>query len=378
MEPLRVLVVEDDNEMLKRMVQSLERRFGETVQIYSESDFDVAVSRLRLDRYDVVVLDVRRGEPNLPLGDGGQEAGRRCYDAVRAVRFVPVVFHTGLPEAVRDLESAVVSIVAKGGSPAALPDAVEAIVTAGLPRIARAMMTHVERVHRDYMWEFGAQAWALYGKDNPEELVHLLARRLALSFEEAAIDNLRAELTRHATVVPAGGLNPVRLYILPPLSLGHFRTGDIFASTGEPMTYWILLTPTCDIVPRGGACKVEEPVLARCTKLTEFPEFSEWRANPSNSKKNVLRQLLKNNRSGQAERYFFLPSAFILPDLIVDLSAVSTIPRNRLCIERGMRHLATLDEPFAASMLTQFIRYFGRFGTADLDVDLVLRRLEGE
>ena len=402
MERQRVLVVEDDHEMLTRMVRSLEGRLGEAVEICPEGDFDQAISRLSSERYDVVVLDVRRGRPEMPLGDGGLEAGRRCYDAVRAVRFVPVVFHTGLPETVRDLQSAVVSIVEKSGSAKALPDAVEGLLRSGLPGLARAMMAHVERVHRDYMWDFGAKAWAQYGADKPHELVHLLARRLALSFESAEIDDLLAGMDRPTRDGDVGGLNPARpdengdgdkenagssdviglnparLYIMPPISEGSHRAGDVYERRGDDLAgYWVLLTPTCDLVlARGKPRKVTEPVLARCSRLTDTDEFRAWHQDRSSkAKRKALSHLMENNRDKQPERYFFLPGAFDLPDLLVDLAALRTVPVDQLNDQRWMTRIASLDTPFAASMLTRFLRYFGRFGTSDLDVGYVFRRL---
>jgi DNA-binding NarL/FixJ family response regulator len=383
MEKVRVLVVEDDRELLDQMKQSLEACFGDDVEIRPEHDFDTAIDLLRCERFDVVILDVRRGEPNSPLGDSRPEAGRRCFDEVRKVRFVPVVFHTGLPESVRDLESSVVSIVQKGGPPTALLDAVQGVLQGGLPKLARAMISHVERVQREYMWDFGAKAWALYRKEKPDEVVHLLARRLALSFESAGIDELLEQVPEIKSSGDSNGLNPVRMYVFPPLNHCHFRTGDIFVSSTAPDLYLVLLTPTCDIVPRKdkgteqNKRKVDAPVLACCKKVSEFQEFSDWvGSGKSKGKKDALRKLLTNNRNGEAERYFYLPSVFELPDLVADLSDLCTKPLADLGSEQKFRHIATLDEPFAASLLTKFLRYFGRFGTADLDVDLVLSRLE--
>lgn len=136
-----------------------------------------------------------------------------------------------------------------------------------------------------------------------------------------------------------------------------------------------LKSPTrpCDLQSQGGrACKVNEPVLARCTPLTETAEYTSWRDNKSNASGKSLSRLVENNRDKQPDRYFFLPGAFELPDLVVDLAAVHTVPIARL---NEMRHVASLDSPFAASILTRFLRYFGRFGTADLDVRCVLGRL---
>ena len=378
MHSLRLLVVEDDPEMLVRVARSLRDRLGERAEIVEEQDFDRALPRLAQERFDMVILDVRKGDPSLPLGGEGPEAGRLCYDAIRARRFLPVIFHTGLPRAVLHLQSPVVSVVEKGGAPAVLADAVERVVMGGLPAVVRALLAHVEQVHRDYMWEFGAVAWKDYGSGRPEEFVHLLARRLALSFDGAGIADLLREI-RGAAVEdePSDGLNPVRLYILPPLNPTSHRTGDLYKGTDDLAGFWVLLTPTCDLDRSDGrACKVDEPVLARCVPLTEENEYQAWRVSDSKTTTKALSHLLENNRDKQPERYFFLPGAFdVLPDLVVDLAAVRTVSIARLT---EIRHIASLDSPFAASMLTRFLRYFGRFGTADLDVNYVFERLRGQ
>jgi len=41
----------------------------------------------------------------------------------------------------------------------------------------------------------------------------------------------------------------------------------------------------------------------------------------------------------------------------------------------GLERLASLDSPFAEALLARFTRYFGRLGTPDLDVAVLLQRL---
>ena len=43
---------------------------------------------------------------------------------------------------------------------------------------------------------------------------------------------------------------------------------------------------------------------------------------------------------------------------------------------RGLERLASLDSPFAEGLLARFTRYFGRLGTPDLDVTVLLQRLQ--
>ena len=40
-----------------------------------------------------------------------------------------------------------------------------------------------------------------------------------------------------------------------------------------------------------------------------------------------------------------------------------------------MKRIASLDSPFAEEVISRFLRYWGRLGTPDLDISLVLQQL---
>jgi len=151
---------------------------------------------------------------------------------------------------------------------------------------------------------------------------------------------------------------------------------DLYQGQIEEQTgYWVLLTPSCDLV--AGREKAEWVLLARCIALTEQVEYQKWRAGLSKPSKKAdtkkLRDLLQNNRrNGQPERFYFLPGALTLPDLLVDFQQLVTLPRDQMA---SLGRLASLDSPFADALMARFARYFGRLGSPDLDVERVLARL---
>jgi hypothetical protein len=98
-----------------------------------------------------------------------------------------------------------------------------------------------------------------------------------------------------------------------------------------------------------------------------------WARRASGPVEERLRAILRNNRQGgQAERFYFLPGALTLSDLIVDFQQLVTLPRAQMT---ALERLASLDSPFAEALLARFGRYFGRLGTRDLDVGVILNRL---
>ena len=137
--------------------------------------------------------------------------------------------------------------------------------------------------------------------------------------------------------------------------------------------FYVILTPSCDLVLRSGKMKAEMVVLSECIQLGSRKEYQDWKSEPSSSNKERLRRLLTSRPKGQEDRYFYLPAAWNVPDLVADLQKVTSIPRKEL---ESYRKIASLDSPFAEALSYRFNRYMGRVGVPDLDIDGVLDRLE--
>jgi hypothetical protein len=64
-----------------------------------------------------------------------------------------------------------------------------------------------------------------------------------------------------------------------------------------------------------------------------------------------------------------------LPDLVVDLQQLESIRVEKLADHDA---IASLDSPYAESLLAKFARYYGRLGTPDIDKEIVLERLRAK
>jgi CheY-like chemotaxis protein len=369
----QALFVDDDAEVCDQVKEYLE---GETItdpderlQIETLTDFADALEALKTRRFDLLILDVR-------LQAVGEDAGVTTLEAIQQRCFVPVVFYTGLPHVVQDLETPLIRVVEKTRGLPHLLETVRSVFATRLPAVNRALVRHLETVQRDYMWEFVAMHWEQFG-DTPDRtaLAYLLARRLAMSLSGPGIWQLVQDLgDSTGTAAVEGQVHPMQYYVMPPLEPGPLAS-DLYQGQIEEQTgYWVLLTPSCDLV--AGREKAEWVLLARCIALTEQVEYQKWRAGLSKPFKKAdtkLRALLQNNRrNGQPERFYFLPGALTLPDLLVDFQQLVTLPRDQMA---SLGRLASLDSPFADALMARFARYFGRIGSPDLDVERVLARL---
>lgn len=371
----QLLCVDDDAETCRQVKEYLE---GESVagdderpQVETLTDFNAALQLLESRRFDLLILDVHLG-PYEQMQQ--EEAGIKALEAIQLKRFVPVVFYTGLPHLVRPLGTALIQVVEKTAGPKQLLKVVKSIIATHIPTVNRALIRHLETVQRDYMWEFVAKHWEQFGDTSDRTaLAYLLARRLAISLSGPGIQQLAQDLgDPTGTAVTEGTVYPMQYYLMPPVETAPL-SGDVYHGQIESQAdYWVLLTPSCDLVI--GREKAEWVLLARCVSLTEQAEYQGWKDAPSANKQQELKSLLGNNRKyGQPERFYFLPGALVLPDLVIDLQQLMVVPRQQLST---LTRLASLDSPFAEALLTRFTRYFGRLGTPDLDLDTIISRLK--
>jgi len=377
--PPRILHVDDDAEVLAEAKRYLE---GEEIpdwgrpEVVSIPSFDDATGFLEKERFDLVVLDVRLGseQDDVAIED---EAGFLALEQIRSRRFVPIIFWTALPGAIGHLAGELVHIREKTEGLPALADAINALFGTRLPAVNRALLRLVEDEQRRYMWDFVADHWdELRTVDDHTAVAYLLARRLGRSLGGPGIHRLAEELGEGAAGVPPDDkIHAMEMYLRPPVAGTKLQAGDLlFEEDGDEQTWWIVLTPSCDIEHD----KADYIQLAACQLFDDQVDIAKWRSGDGNSgerkkaKKRVM-ELLRQQTGGQLDRWLFLPQALDIPDLVVDLQELRSMPIGDVA---DLKRIASLDSPFAEAAINRFNRYYGRIGTPDLDADGAFTRLD--
>jgi len=378
-EPFRIVHV-DDEELVLRQVKELLEDDEEIaaigpVEVTSFDNFTDALKHVDETFTDIVILDVMKDHG--VAAEEPQLAGREAFERLRAKVFLPVIFYTGFANHVDDLgqDLKLLRVVAKGKADR-LMEAVREVLEEGLPSLNRSLVEMLREVQRSYMWEFVAQHWPEFqAQEDPTALAHLLVRRFALTLKSDGATSLIAALPggkgNSAVASSNGKVHPISMYVMPPLEKSKPMAGDVrrgeIDGAGD---YWIVLTPSCDFAQE----KADTVLLAACHLLADQSELRTFLEDTgSNGKRRKLEKVMNNRGEGrQADRYHFLPGAFELPDLLIDLRALKTIPRQQF---DALAPVVSLDAPFAEALLAQFARYVGRLGTPDPDFDLVIHRL---
>lgn len=361
-----VLAVDDQQKTLDDIERVLTtgRHFGEdSFKVEKRSSFEEGKNILVTGRYDLIVLDVHEGgEPKPKAGaDGDDQAGERILAALKGIRFVPVVFYTGYPHKVRHLESPVVKVVEKGAKIDVLRDAVAAILKTKLPHLTR----HLETQQREFMWDALDKEWEQMGKEaSPDDLVYLMARRLANGLSRDAIQSFLR--------LSGDTINPVEMYIYPPVD-PKLSPGDVLSKDDA---YWMVMTPVCDFAQE----KAENVLLVRLVPLAETKPYKEWLEQvekgmgaDKDAKNNARGKVIGLIKEKKKERTKFLPGTFFLPDCFADFQQLQQV---RLADVDLKKRVCSMDSPYREEMLHLFSRYYGRIGTPDVDLDKHWAKLE--
>ena len=220
---------------------------------------------------------------------------------------------------------------------------------------------------REFMLAYVEHRWrdGFTGDDGRANLTHVLARRLS-----AALTGQELSEVLDGLGLASDSVHPLRYYLIPPVS-GAPAVGDLHEMTvpGEgSLSWWIVLTPTCDLAWAG---KADFALLARCRPLDKEKAFTDvaGKGTVGKDKTDHLERVMQNNWRA---RHYYLPAALEVPHLLVDFQDLRTVERNQL---ETMEASASLDSPYAEEMQSRFAAYFGRIGTPDLNWSEVVSRI---
>ncbi len=367
-----IFVVDDDKEICEQIKRFLESQNGDIrFTVDTSQQFTETLIAIKYRLYDLLILDVRLG----PIeGEVQEEAGVNTLIEIKKNRFIPVIFYTARPVAVKD-STPPVWVVQKDKGLEELLNTIRIAINTKLPLINRALMHHVERIQRDYLWGFVTQNWKDLGEnDDKITLAYFLARRLSISLSRSGISEMAQELGDDGKgLFTTDPVHPLRYYVIPPIDQFP-SSGDIYFQTADK-SFWVLLTPACDLIPhKDKPPKAEKVILSECLRLESQIEYRDWSGNKDDKGKQTnLSKLICNDRNFQPERFFYLPAALNIPDLVVDIQRLISTPLDDLM---KLEQIATLDSPYAEALLSRFTRYYGRIGTPDLNVDIVMSTLK--
>lgn len=357
---LNILFVEDDDMLRKNLVEIFDKDIigDHTIITSGASTFEEGMRLVEENDYDIVILDLYKGEPK----EGNEKLGLQVLKHIQSVAFIPVIFYSGLTKDLVGIESEIVGVVNKGyDGIEGLKIEIERIIGSNIALIKRKINEHVKMTLRDYFWKTVHDNKSLIEpiKDDVS-LGYLLLRRLANSLSKENIKTLLGD-----DKILDGKAHPMEFYIYPSNS-GEYELGEILLKNG---IYYTILTPSCDFITENNRPKkVGQVLLAIATPLEETESFTKYTEN----KKKYRQALSALIESRKGDRYFFLPGTPFIKHLVLDFQIKTMISYEDL---KDYERITKLDTPFAESMSASFIRYYNRIGFPDIDSDYIINTL---
>jgi CheY-like chemotaxis protein len=377
----RVLIVDDDAKMTEDLRELLTDELTDlgAIEFEVEQDFGTAEERLSNEDFDLVILDVRDAADGRPSTDI-EGRGRELYKKIASVRWVPVIFFTGVPQQVRALEEPpLIRVVTKNALDDIAPAVREGLLS-GVPTLTRRISGLVERQVRDFMRDVVAPHWTEMAAADPKEIAPVIVNRLAAWLRENGLRELD-RVVDGDLVATAGRSSAARVYLMPPVT-HHLTATDLLIDPAGG--WWLVLTPACDLyedhpdatVAKPRKAKVQYVHIAKADRVftddgnsSESPPIATWL---SSAKSGGDRSQAQRAFRVDDNRYRALPRYLDVPDLVIDFENVRSVSLEEA---RGWKRVATLDSPFAEALLIAYSRSVGRIGTPDISFEDVQVRL---
>jgi CheY-like chemotaxis protein len=364
------LVVDDDQEVIDQLRELLPGNIGgNNIAWEFCSDFDDALSLLKLRRFDILLSDIYRGrEKGRKNVEQGDVRARELVDEIRASRFCPIILFTDgqLPT---DLVHRPFVWSTDKGVPdfqSRLSELVTEAMSTGLPGIARRLHNELDRYTGSYVWRFLAERWDALQERHALDvatLERIIRRRAAVHL--GRVDGTGADVAARANI------DPVDYYIYPPISK-FMRLGEIIRRKGTS-EFRIVLTPHCFLVVQPGqdSARATHILTALAIPASELRESWRWEFRDDAIADQLRRRTsFPAGRAGAPEgRYCFLPRFLDIPDLYCDLMQLESLGYKR--VEEDFERVAVLDWPFAEALQACLAGLYGSVGVPSLGADSV-------
>ena len=268
---LRTLFIEDEEKIRTNLVKIFDGETigGHTIVAESADTFEIGMDKISKRDYDIIVLDLCKGEPN----EASEKPGYDILKQIQSLAFIPVIFYSGLTKDLVGLSSEVIGVVNKGDGVDKLKAEFERIITSKIALLKGQIYGHLRESLRQYFWEtVHAEKKVFEPIKDDISLGYLLLRRFSNSLSKENIKQLLGD-----DKIKTDKAHPMEFYIFPvnaDPTKEEYQAGEILEKDGQ---YYAILTPDCDFVLRkDGSRKADKILLANSKKFNSFPDFIKY------------------------------------------------------------------------------------------------------
>lgn len=358
--PPRILIVDDDDNVIRMLRREIEKIIPEA-EIISELNFDQGKKLISDQRFDMVVLDWMEGDN--PQDDTGLGIWQQMWQS----RLVPIIIFTARDSVAFDppipTDHPLLHYMIKRGTggPQLVAERLSEMRETAMS--LRSVDDEIGKVFRDVV---GSSVVAIWEHGESEQ-----DRRTML------IRSVRRRIAAMMDLYPSGErLHSSEQYIYPPIG-ESLLTGDILIKTGSDHTdaesFYVVLSPSCDLEMRGGSCAIDEILVARCEPIKQWCNKISIGNPPSSGQDKRLGKLVTALSQPQAGGLMPMPSfGSRIPHMAVNLKRLVLLPMTEIDVTgngKKYHRIASVDSPFREQVTWGYMLVAGRPGMPNRDFD---------
>ncbi len=342
---MRILLVDDDNEVLKPLCEEMTERKQLDVD-WKQVPFEDAAVEIKSFAPDLIVLDLFSGSPSDSTNTGLANLGE-----IWEQHFLPIVVYSADPSDVSEEprygNHPYIRCVKKG-SESDLKVLEEIAGFCPLIEMLQRAKTRIELEFSKALRDVSTKAPA----DSLLSVVERAARRRVAALVDEADPSSRL-------------IEPWEQYVFPPVS-GNLRQGDILrpreAQRELAERYRVVLTPSCDLATSGDRRpKVDSVLVARCTDMARALVSMGIEGGKPSRRKDRLQRVLNSGFERHVVPFPELPG--LIPRMAADLRSLELIPFDRVAAAYDV--VASVDSPFREAIAWAYMQTGARPGLPD-------------
>lgn len=353
MERFKLIIVEDDEKDLQAFWDSVEvYKKKNNCDIECEECKTVAEAERKIDNsFDGIIIDLRLDRS---ANDGNEVMNRIQNSCFR----IPIAVTTGTPGAV-DNTLTTIGIYKKGEY--RYEDILKqfhSIYQTGLTRIMGGRGKFEKILHEVFHKNLLPQrkTWVQYTEEDQSKT-------------ETALLRYTLNHLNHALEKNNDNCFPEEVYINPPLHK-NLETGSILNKQNDDK-YFILLTPSCDLVKRNDACiKTDRLLLIEIEEKEAIHKIGLEGITKLEKKEKQLKVLMKNNYTPY---FHWLPQTEFFNGGYINFRKVHAVTKEVLHSDFYLPPKISVSPAFVKDIISRYSSFYARQGQPDIDNESAIR-----
>lgn len=337
----KILLIDDDEKILIPTKRLLETKGYDCEAI---NKFDEGIEKLAKKDFNIIITDYKDN-------NGDNDAGKKIIDKLQSIYFSPLIIYTGvlgsIGSGITDKQNSFFKIIEKGAdSDQLLLKAVDDILASKEYKVKKEIEEETEMAlknnFKEYFWDIVHNYWSDFENIDEKTLKNVLLRKI--------LNNI------HQKYLFEEKINPIEFYEHPINK--KISTGTIIEKNDN---FYVCINNDCDLCK--DYCKLNALIFL---KIKDYGDI----LNNFTSAKGKSSFLNNNHRDYREDGFVFPKTFFFLGGYAYfdKITSLSEIKEGKIIIPDDVEFIAKVNQPFLSRLVSNFSRFYNRFGTPDIDV----------